>query len=367
MKIFFRLSRLGYGGTERVFLSVAEYLHRVVGFDVAFVVDIDEGACVETARESGFVVHSLGVTRTLKSILPFKKLIEVERPDVVVSAYPDTNFAALISNLLCKHACCIIVTEHSSIKDHFSSRPWYRRLMVRIFVAYGYRLADHVVCVSEGLMYQVQEFLGKNKQISTIYNPVRFVDSNTNHPHVVASRQTQLLSVGRMTEQKDYLTLLRALCIVRQNCSVHLKIVGGMQDTEEVIRLKAFIGDNDLHGCVELIDHTDDIACYYRSADIFILSSAWEGFGNVLVEALAFGLPVVSTDCNCGPSEILCGGKYGKLIPVGDFEAMAVAIESVLLSNPFVMAQQRERALDFSESKVGQQYQSLIESLLEVK
>ena len=94
-------------------------------------------------------------------------------------------------------------------------------------------------------------------------------------------------------------------------------------------------------------------------AAVFVLSSAWEGFGNVLVEAMACGTPVVSTDCPSGPSEILQGGKYGPLVPVGDPEALAKAIEAVLES-PLPGSVLQKRAEDFSVDKITDQYLQLL-------
>ena len=208
---------------------------------------------VDTARQSGFVVHSLGVTRTFKSIPVFKALLERERPDIVISAYPDTNAAALISSRLSRHVCPIIVTEHASIKDHFAGNPWYRRLMVRVFITYVYRLAAHVICVSKGLERQVVSFLRKKDLVSTIYNPVRFVDNGTRSNRSVCTR---LLAVGRFSVQKDYLTLLKAVNIVRQHSPIHLQIVGGVQEAQEVQRLNEFIAENNMQKCVD--------GCLYR-------------------------------------------------------------------------------------------------------
>lgn len=365
MKIAFRISSMGFGGAERVFLSVADGLSAHHPVEIHFVVDdIGKGETEQIVREKGYQLISLSCTRTLKSILPLKHYINAHQPDVLISAYPDTNFAALISAKLARAPCKVIVSEHAPLKDHFQHVSFHRRHLLNIYFRYGYRLASHILGVSNGLKNELMAFGHAEKKVSYIHNPVRY---GTAHEDIARKQHTAktILAVGRITHQKDYMTLLRAFHLLKKQSSPNdqlcLKIVGGIHDESEKHKLDTFILDNQLGENIEFAGFTENVAAHYASADVFVLSSKWEGFGNVLVEALAFGLPIVSTNCPYGPAEILENGRYGKLVPIGDSQAMAVAI-SDLLQNPqtFSPKTQQQRSRDFSEAVIAEKYWQLI-------
>lgn len=149
------------------------------------------------------------------------------------------------------------------------------------------------------------------------------------HPWFADDRPV-VVSVGRQTRQKDFTTLLRAFAIVREHTDARLLVPG--KEGEQSERLRDLVGELGVADCVEFPGFVDNVAAYMAAADVFVLSSRWEGPGHVLVEALALGTPVVATDCPCGPREILNDGEAGMLVPVGDSPAMAAAIRTLLTS-----------------------------------
>lgn len=372
MLITFRLSSMGFGGAERVFLSVADALSRNdPGIVIHFVVDqLGLGETEEITRKLGFRLIGLESARTARSILPFRDYINSFRPDVVISAYTDTNMAMLLSTKLARHKCLSIVTEHASLDEHWQNASWKRRLMLNAFVSIGYRLADHVLTVSGGIARQITQRLKHKTKVSCIHNPVRFHGDDAVRDCRTESAQAgnaTILAVGRITQQKDYLNLLSAFRLVLAKRDARLIIVGGVHEAAEKKRLDDFIQTHGLSSKVEFAGYTENVAAFYRTADLFVLSSSWEGFGNVLVEALAFGLPIVSTDCNHGPAEILCNGQYGALVPVGNATALADAIVGALNAPIFDREALRKRSRDFSEERIGAQYWALIEQLLQTR
>ncbi|CZF77481.1 glycosyltransferase [Grimontia marina] len=368
MKIFFRISKLGFGGAEQVFLSIAKELKKIVEAEISFIVDSKNGENVKTAEELGFRVISLEANRTMSSIFPLKHLLDSEKPEIMVSAYTDTNAACLISKVLSKSHCKVIVSEHASLKEHWGKKSILKRYILRFYVSYIYQLASKVICVSNGLKNQVVSLLGSNTPVETIYNPVRYrpyekiVERNKERRPIL-----QLLAVGRITEQKDYSTLINAIPKILKYREVSLTIVGGIFCEKEYSKLKALITSLGIESCVHFVGYTDNVAEYYKSADIFVLSSAWEGFGNVIVEAMAFGLPVVATNCNYGPSEILEDGRYGRLAPVSDSYSLAKAIleeaERPLINRSDLIS----RSTEFSEENIASQYFTAIKSTLDEK
>lgn len=370
MKIAFRISNMGFGGAERVFLSIAEELARAHQAEIQFVVDdIAKGETAEIVSARGFKLVGLDCSRTVTSIIPLKNYLNIEKPTILISAYTDTNMAALLSAKLAKHPCKMIVSEHASLKEHWQYKSWVKRLLLNAFVRFGYRLADHILCVSKGIEQQVIAMGNAPDKVSHIHNPVRFSPASAQKS--VEKNQpfdATLLAVGRIAVSKDYLTLLHAFKLVRQEKNCRLVIVGGIFDNAEKSRLDAFIAENNLAPWVEFAGFSEHVQAYFASADVFVLSSAWEGFGNVIVEALAFGLPVVSTDCNHGPAEILQDGKFGQLIPVGDWQAMAKALINAISTKDIINKERlKARSTDFSEANITKQYWALIQKTVNQK
>lgn len=365
MLVTFRLSVLGIGGTERVFLSVADFLSSTYGWSIDFVVDRITGEGTEPiAIANGYRLISLSKSRTWKTVLPLARYMRSQRPNIVISAYTETNAAALISNALNLFSTPTIVTEHASLDEHWSGKPWYRKVMLECMVRYIYKMANRAVCVSRGMANQLSSRL-KHTHVSFIHNPVRFAVRTKSKQEArlalgVADDVPMVLAVGRISRQKNYLMLLQAFKNLVSVDNAQLYIVGGIFEADEKLKLDKFIEENRLNAQVHFVDFTHEIHSYYESADMLVLSSAWEGFGNVIVEALAFGLPVVSTRCNFGPAEILADGEFGVLVDVDDYIAMGNALHLVLTQNPFNASEQIQRAESFTEAKIGEAYHKLI-------
>jgi glycosyltransferase involved in cell wall biosynthesis len=223
--------------------------------------------------------------------------------------------------------------------------------------------ADGVVAVSNGAADDLAQFAGlKREMISVIYNPVT---SDESTPPSVAPSQPQswcsgghrrILAVGTLKEIKDYATLLKAFALLRKRVDARLLILGEGECRSDLEIQARALGIAD---AVLMPGFVKDLSPYYRHADLHILSSTGEGFGNVVVEALAAGTPVVSTDCPSGPREILCDGKFGRLVPVGDSVALATAMEESLSATHDTAALQA-RAQDFLIVKAVDQYEKLL-------
>ena len=363
MKVVFRISRLGFGGAEQVFLSVAKVLKKTYGCEVIFVIDNLNGQNVITATNLGFEVVNLAVSRTLFSVFKLAKYIRKTKPDLIISAYTDTNAACVLSQLISFSNTKVIVSEHASLTEHWQGKSKLKKRLLNFYVSYIYRYADHVICVSQGLSKQVGDLLGHNRNITTIYNPVRF---NKSEPQIQKDARPliNLLAVGRITAQKDYKTLVNALFYLRKTHEAKLAIVGGVFCNAEYEKVYALAEKLKVAEHITFVGYSDCVEDYYKAADIFVLSSAWEGFGNVIVEAMSFGLPVVATNCNYGPGEILEGGVYGRLVDVGDYQGFANAIAAEI-NSPLVTPEQLiKRSQNFSESNIASEYHQLISEVM---
>jgi len=198
-----------------------------------------------------------------------------------------------------------------------------------------YAKAEGVIAVSEGVRRDLTETLGLSAgKVHTAYNAVldpsivQRSKESVDHPWFKDNTGIPVvISVGRLARQKDYPTLLRAFARLRLQRPLRLIILG---EGKERQALEAMVREMGLQEVVQLPGYVDNPYAWLRQSDLFVLSSAWEGFGNVLAEALGLGLPVVSTNCPSGPSEILQDGRYGELVPVGDDEALAASMVKVL-------------------------------------
>jgi glycosyltransferase involved in cell wall biosynthesis len=177
------------------------------------------------------------------------------------------------------------------------------------------------------------------------------------HPWLEDATVPCLVAVGRLHEQKDPMTLLRTVAEVRAQRPVRLLVLGEGPMRAEVERAIVDLG---LDADVQLLGHRTDVRRYVARADLMLHTARWEGFGLVLVEALAEGVPVVATDCESGPAEILDAGRYGRLVPVGDVRALAEAVIATLDDRPDP-AQLVARAAEFAPPFIAARYLEVLD------
>jgi glycosyltransferase involved in cell wall biosynthesis len=253
-----------------------------------------------------------------------------ERPNAVISARNYIHLLMFFARRMARGRVNpqLVWTFHT----HRSSELFHNRLKDRALDALAMRLAlkaDHLVAVSAGVAQDLVEGLPHAAgKVNVIRNPawseVYFSRSQVlpDHPWYRHRSIPIIVGVGRLTYQKDFLTLIRAF--QRMRSPARLLILGEGPDRPVI---EKFLSDNNLSERVQLVGQIDNVHSWLRHANLLVLSSRWEGFGMVLVEALGLGLPVVATDCPSGPAEILCGGRHGRLVPVGDIDGLSDAME----------------------------------------
>jgi glycosyltransferase involved in cell wall biosynthesis len=228
----------------------------------------------------------------------------------------------------------VIVSEHNTFSQAIQHTSKTKRRLLPFFVRHFYPWADSIVAVSQGVANDLARSTGLLREsIQAIYNPVitpellEKTKEPLEHPWFAPSEPPVILGVGKLEAQKDFPTLIRAFAQVRQVRPARLMILGWGPDRP---KLEALVRELGLEADVSLSGYVDNPYPYMAKASVFVLSSAWEGLPTVLIEAMAVGTPVVSTDCPSGAAEILGSGKYGLLTPVGDSQALAKAILEVL-------------------------------------
>jgi glycosyltransferase involved in cell wall biosynthesis len=330
--IAFFLPSLCGGGAERVIVNLAQGMTER-GLPVDLVVAAAEGAFLDQLPPAVRLVD-LRAPRVLRSLGPLTGYLRRERPRVLVSSMSHANVVALWAARLALRGTPVMVTVHNTMSQ---STPEQGRVtgglwphLLRTF----YPWAACVVAVSRGAADDLARTSGlRRDRVEVVYNPVitpammARARQAPDHPWFARGHPPVILGVGRLTRQKDFPTLIRAFAEVRRCRAARLMILG---EGEERPRLEALSGELGLTDDVALPGFRDDaMACMAGSA-LFVLSSAWEGLPTVLIEALAAGTRVVSTDCPSGPREILQEGRLGALVPVGDAAALARAMIDAL-------------------------------------
>lgn len=360
LRVSLLLPDLRGGGAERVSLDLAHEFKRV-GHAPEFVVRQARGELLEEAR-AAFPVHDLGCARARQVPFAFARHLRRHRPDAVLAAMWPLTVIAPLAQRLSGHRCKVLVSEHNTLSVQYGTRGRAHRVAMRASLAVGYRLASRRVGVSSGVVQDIAALSGlRTDAFDVIHNPV----PPRPDPSASALQEAQALwsgpagarivTVGSMKKQKNHPLLLRAFGRLDRP-DARLMFVGDGAGREGLLSLARELGVVDR---VILAGFQHDPTPFYQTADLFALSSDYEGFGNVIVEALACGLPVVSTDCPSGPSEILEGGKYGRLVPVGDVDALAEALTQSLDAPPH-SAPLRARAAEFHPAKAARAYLDLL-------
>ena len=349
------------GGMERVMLNLAGAF-RQEGLEVVLLVLRDEGPFREQVPP-GMRVIALGGDNLYASLLKVIGALRRERPDAMLAGSVNANVTALLANRLSGVRARVVISEHSRFKARESKSS--RRLSVRLrerLRGLFYPWAGAISAVSAGVADSIAETGVERERIQVIYNPVfspelalRALEA-PGHPWLEERKTPVVLAVGRLAAAKDYSTLLRGFALLRSRRAGKLVILG---EGPERARLEALAAELGIKQDVSMPGfHPNPYACMAR-ASVLALTSAWEGFANVLVEALACGTPVVATDCESGPREILEGGRYGRLVSVGDAAALANALEQAL-DAPVDADLLRQRAECFSVEEAAKRYLALL-------
>jgi len=354
------LQDLAGGGAERVMLLLAGGMAQK-GVLVDLVLVRAQGPYLSSIPQ-GVRVIPLNCRRTLKSVWPLARYLERERPAALLSALVHVNIAAVLAARLARTATRVIVTEHNQISQNMAAGPKASVALAHRAVGWLYPWADRIVAVSEGVADDLSAFSGLARdRIDVIHNPIvtpqmlAMADQPPNHPWLTNRRADVILGVGRLNPQKDFATLLRAFALVRARRDARLIIIG---EGGERAALEGLVAELGLADSVDMPGFVDNPYAFMKSCDLMVLSSRWEGLPTALVEAMACGTPVVATDCRSGPQEILKGGAYGELVPVGDAETLGAAMLRTL-SEPRPGALLAERGADFTAERAVESYLDL--------
>jgi len=363
-KISFFISTLEGGGAERNIINIINNLDRGK-YTISLVLGRARGIFMNQIPEDVSVID----LNTSYSLVLFFKLIKYfrkERPDIFISSFPHVNIISIVARKISLVKTKVVITEHSIISLlSTTARSFTRRLVARfilpLVIRMIYPLANARICVSKGVAEDLSKMTGSDMNV--IYNPIvgsdlyKLAEEDHSFGDIPA-----IIMVGRLTKVKDYPNLLKAFNNVLKEKEVRLVILGEGPEEENIKRISKELG---LLGKVVLLGFQKNPYKYMKAASVFVLSSFHEGFGNVIVEAMACGTPVISTNC-FGPSEIIEDNKSGLLVTVGDSDALAKAILKVLNDISFsckLSEEGRKRAQSFSIKESVKKYEEVFDKL----
>lgn len=359
--IAFFTSSMGDGGAQRTVANLVRGFAEL-GYSVDLVLIDPNGPYLDTLPKEVNVVD-FNVDRAITTIPSLAIYLSRNDPDIFFSTIEYLNVVALISYQLSASEATTIIRTASVRSAHDIHTPKQQiqyRLAKRL-----YPRADQLIALSNYVKDDMQShYQLRDRTIEVIYNPVNISEIQSlaqqkpDH-EVFYSDSEVIVNVGRFNEEKDILTTVRAFAQVVPERDVELLLLGKGPQKEKLTELAT---DLDIKERVHMPGFVDNPFRYVHSSDVFVLSSRWEGFGNVLVEAMACGTPVVATNCPGGPSEILDEGTYGNLVPVGDEKALASAIERTL-DDPLDESTLIDRALDFDYEDITDQYKKAMRSI----
>ena len=365
MRVVFFMNVLGGGGAEMHFVRLAAELLRH-GIEPIYVTLRGGGSYEDLLPDNvehrvldgghGSVVNAL-----VRAVGPLGKLIDELKPDILFPVLSLTSLPAIVAARRSKTKPKLVLGIQNALGKQVFERTDTAARLQRFLIPRLWPKVDAIIALSHGVAKDIAAHVPAcASRIAVIHNAGKPLDSEiarlgTAQPDRPEDRPV-LIAIGRLTEQKDYPTLFEAFRRLRHRPNPVLWIMGSGELETSLKQLAAELGIADR---VVFQGFRRDVLAYAAAADLMVLSSAWEGFANVIVEAMAMGTPVVATDCEHGPGEIIADGVNGRLVPVGQPDALAAAIDDVLSDRGQLERlgrAGRDRADDFGSARIGAQY-----------
>jgi glycosyltransferase involved in cell wall biosynthesis len=290
-----------------------------------------------SALPSGVRLIELGTRRVILSARALARYLRRERPDALLSTLDTANIVAVWAGLMSRQPTRVAIRQATHLSRTCGSKSVPIRALLGVLARLTYPWADRVIAVSRGVADDLADHHGLHRErVHVVPNPIvtsdfsRLSDQDpvaAGEDWFAAGAPPVVLGVGRLTVQKRFDLLIDAFALARGDSGARLLILG---EGEERSRLEALVRQRRLQLAVSLPGFVDNPLPYMARAKVFVLSSDYEGLPGALIQALACGTPVVATDCDSGPREILQGGRFGRLVPTGDVASLAGAIQAAV-------------------------------------
>jgi len=334
------------------------------GFTVDMVVAAARGPYLKELSPAVRLVD-LRAERVVSALMPLIRYLCSERPVAMLSAMSHANTIALVARGLSGVSTRVVVSERGTISGEYKlAKGVIPHLIYKLLPAI-YRTADGICTVSEGASLDLAKFARiPVHKISTIYNPfdLKLIENRAQqplvHPWFLTGQPPVIMAIGRLNEAKDFPVLIRAFSRLRESHTARLLILGEgeMRPSLEEQVAECGLSQDEL----QMPGFVDNPYAYLARCALFVLSSRREGLPGSLIEAMACGTPVISTDCPSGPVEILEKGRWGSLVSVGDEQGLAEAMAAMLDTPRDQLPDVRQRAKDFDQERAVEAYLNIL-------
>lgn len=362
MKKVLIVSELVGGGVERVNTLLAKYMNKTK-YHVTVLSIIGRGA-ESNSKSEDFNYINLNCKSQSKAIVKMLRCVKLLSPDVIITSGSYDTYVSIVYSKFFSRKCKSIYVHHSVYSENLKNKG-FLKLFIHHYICKFinlYNKLDRIIFVSKGVKEDLLKYYKINEsKTRIIYNPVINQEICVEKAYD-KSMVTKLVTIGRLEEEKDQITIIRAVeKLVSKNIPIQLYIVGEGSLKNKLIEYTKELG---LEANVTFTGYMSNVFSILSKCNIFVLSSKHESFANVLIEAMYSGVPVISTDCFCGPREIIGENKYGYLVPVGDFDILADKIELVIKNdNTELVNKARKFSLNFTIKKSVENYEKIIDQL----
>lgn len=369
MKISIISPTLAGGGAEKVAVNLANY-YASIGHEVDLVLFKMVGKYIELVNDDVNLVD-FNVSRNRYVVLKLRRYLKANANSLILSVIRDSNiWLGLASRGI---AIKSLTYREASTLDAVKNIQTLKRVVYKAFMQYSYSKADHIIANSHDTK---QDLVDANiitiEKATAIVNPVlplgykELLEKKCSHRWLNDNNLKVIISVGRLHELKNYSFLIECFADVVQSHSDARLVIVGEGDQKE--KLQKQIDTLEMNNYIEIEEFQSNIFPYYQQATIFALASKWEGFGNVIVEALSAGTPVVSTNCPGGPKMILENGRYGTLVELGDKQGYVDALchELKSVKRTYRNKERIDYAQKFSVECVGDKYFEVMKSKIKI-
>lgn len=355
-KILFTIPNLANGGAENVVILLANNLYEKGNIVDIYV--IENGYELENYLNKDIkVIKNKNIKKLRDTFQDLRKILTRCDYDVIISNLWPFTVVNCLSYIFSKNNAKFIAVNHNltSKTEIYKNSNLIKKYLYRLSLFIVTNISTSNVCVSNGVKKDISRLsLTSEKKYKVIYNPVVLRESIKMEEEITKfiNNRKILINIGNLKKQKNQIGLIRAFKEVCSKIDCCLLIAGEGTERKslenEIIKLN-------LMNSVKLLGNFYNIAGLFKIANLFVLNSNYEGFGNVLIESLLAGVPVVSTDCPTGPREILRDGEFGKLVPISDEEELAKEIIRSLNSE-FDKKKLMERGKVFNIENAVQEY-----------
>ena len=334
-KIFIILPNLGDGGAEKLSLNLFNEWSKL-NFDVYFILINNLGILSKQVPKRKIIF--LNKKNFISSILKLRKVLSQNQPDFILSSMWPLTSVTVISWLLSGRSGKLFVSDHTILPQSANYEIKYPLLIIKLVMRMTYKYANGIIAVSKAVRKDLLNLLNykDKKNINVIYNPLTTnskLNLKLNQQEKKLSKKIwgnfkfRILNIGKLKTQKNHKLLIKAISKSKNIKKIRLLIIGSGELKTELSKMVSLMN---LKKNILLLGNKKDLKIYYKTSDLFVLTSDWEGFSNVIAEALEYGLPVITTDHRYGPVEILDKGKFGTIVKSKNINYLINAIDKNL-------------------------------------